>query len=206
MQDFKLNPQTGSNVHPLEFPVFRDQLREASFRRQSVDMHLYLFPEFTPQFWTKIYFNIANQLAVENDQQRKQTIKEGVYVGINDLFPRSLPFNKYEIQLERKNEGDFFIYSIRISALEDSQAIDRWLVQVLDPGGEIDRSINENTRRTYIFKKDSNGTKTLQAIEHHFYIKKSKLKESRVAFGFAHLDHFDNVNVSKIKYPKHFGE
>ena len=206
LQDFNLNPQTRSNVHPLEFLAFKDELREASFPQKSVDMQLHLIPEFTPQFWTKIYFNLANQLTVENDQQRDLTIKEGVYVGINDLFPRSLPFNKYEIQLERKNEGDFFIYSIRISALEDSQAIDRWLVQVLDPGGEIDRSINENTRRTYIFKKDSTGAKTLQAIEHHFYIKKSKLKESRVAFGFAHLDHFDNVSVSKIKYPKHFGE
>jgi hypothetical protein len=65
---------------------------------------------------------------------------------INDLFPRSLHFDKYEIQFQRKNEGNYLIYSIRISALEDRRK------KVFDPQlsetGRIGKYLHQNGRAT----------------------------------------------------------
>lgn len=207
VQDFNLKRQTRSNVHPLEFPEFKVELREASFQRNPVDMNLHLIPKFTPQFWTKLYFNREDPMKVQNDQQQSQLIKQGVYVGINELFPREAPFNKYEIQIRRDNQQDLVQYSIRISAPDGGAPIDRWLVQVLDGDGNIDETVNEGTRRTYVFQKDRSGSKNLMAIEHHFSIIKTELKDNpRASFGFANIENLENVDISRLKYQEFFND
>lgn len=202
IQDYNLKQQTRSNVHPIEFPLIRDEVREARFQRQPLVQNLHLISAFTPQFWTRIEFNLADDMQIRNEQRQLKKIKQGEYIDIKDLLPAELPFQKYSFQLKRDNQPDVVRYTTYISGKDANVPLDRWLVQVLNEQGEIDRRINQRTRRTYVFQPDAQGNKRLIGIEHHFSIIKSEIKDSVASFGFANIDHLEDAKVGILEIRK----
>ena len=205
MQDFNLNQQPRSNVHPLEFPEFTDSHRAAMFGSEAVDLKLHLIGRLTPQFWSRIRFTQSDPWKIENDQEQDGDLQAGQYVSIKSLLPQAPPFDQFEIEMRRDNPaGDVAEFYIRIQATDPKQRLDSWLVQVLDADGNLNRDINQRSQRNYVFRQLPNGSKKLQAIEHQFTIVKRELQKRPAWFGLAHLKNLADVEQADVTWPNYF--
>lgn len=225
-QDFNLKGQTRSNVHPLEFPEITKELRrEFGMKEGALSMTLFLTAEVPDGIWTRVN---ANPLAIRdgNPDEWKVANDAKISVGLeqggaatplirradneNGILAENDSTKGFDISLARKNVDDDFVeYVFRVESRDGkNQDLDRWLINVIDPRGGIDRSILENvsktkraiSKRSYHFEDKPSGEKVLLAIEHHFRISKKALRTYPASFGIANLDQLDLERFQKVEY------
>ena len=203
LQDLNFKQQVRSNVHPLEFGEFRNDHRRAMFKQgKPIDMRLFLVPSFPAQFWSKVMFDDEDVWSMTS-ASRKQNINRSDYVSLADYLPKSKPFSDYSISIRRdNNQTETAEYWIKIESKENDTPMDRWLIQVLNKDGEIERLVNKNSLRKYEFREQADGSRELEYIEHRFRIVKDDLMGAKAFFGFAHLDDVA-ADAAKVDYPNH---
>ena len=213
LQDFNLNRQSRSNVHPIEFPEFPDELRNRIFGNAAVDIKLHLMPEFSSRLWTKISLTGDAANSIENDKGKSLQLIQGSFVSIEELLPKGKPFSHFVVEMSRDADTnrDFVNLSLRVryreSALQNGEAksLDRWLVQLLGPdGSELNRTCRHSTARSYSFPKRLSQNRQLLGVEHKFTLKKDQLQISRAFFGIAHIDDLGDAKILHVNYPKYF--
>ncbi|MFK7767205.1 MAG: hypothetical protein AB8B55_08280 [Mariniblastus sp.] len=204
LQDINFKQQIRSNVHPLEFGEFQNAHRRATFdSRKPVDMRLHLVRSFPAQFWSKVMFDDEDVWSMTS-ANRKQNINRRDYVSLANYLPKSRPFSDYKISVRRdNNQTETADYWVKIESVDKDVPLDRWLIQVLNEDGEIERGINQQSRRRYVFRELSDGTRELAYIQHRFRIVKNELTGSKAFFGFAHLDEVEK-DAAKVDYQNHF--
>lgn len=202
LQDFALKQQVSSNVHPIAFPVFDDEHRRAAFFGQSIDMKLIMLRTISPQLWSKVSFGEDAKLVVSANS-KNVTLPAGDFGPIEELLPNNKLFDGYSFQLRRLNEGtDFADFTLKIESRD--KPVDRWIVNVVDEDGQIDRYATKQKKRTHWYKENFDGSQKLIRIEHQFHINKERLRESKLFFGITHLDELSGATT--IDYPEYFAD
>ncbi|MEL7497144.1 MAG: hypothetical protein AAFN77_06000 [Planctomycetota bacterium] len=200
LQDFGLPQQTSSNVHQVKMPTLRDDHRRAAFGNDSVDMTLRLLRDVPPQLWSRIRFGEDERFVVSADQA-KVTLPAADWGDVASLLPKNNVFNGYEFRLRRMNPQDETAdFTLRIES--DEKPVDRWLVNVVNESGAIDRYAVSKSQRRYTFTEDINGNRRLKRVEHDFTINLERLKERELFFGIAHIDELDGAATAN--YPEYF--
>ena len=191
LQDFNLREQVSSNVHPIEFPQFQDELRRAEFGPRPLEMRFKILRTIPVQLWSKIRFTEQNDQQVSNDQQTL-ALKPGDFASVNELLPKNGKFGDYQITMRRSGkETEYATYTIRVES--DQQPLDRWIINVVGADNQIDDLVTKRVDRRYVYRDDGRGRKQLIRIEHDFRINKNELRNAKVFFGFAHVDELNDA-------------
>jgi hypothetical protein len=196
LQDFNLEMQANPNVHPIEFPLVQDRLRESWFGNRKITPHLKLVREVPPQLWSMIRFSSENDMRVSRGQQSVQ-LQPNDFVSINPLLPNRERYRGYRISLKRDAKAtQYATYTIRVES--DEKPLDRWLVNVVTEQFQLDRIVKQEVTRRYVFRDQGRGQKPLLRIEHEFKIDKDKLADAKLFFGLAHIEELEPEQTTDV--------